>query len=533
MKRLKLLFISSALALAAGLTACGGDDDPTPSPEPTPTPTPGRVIYNTRWNPGQTFQSAKLGRQVSYSVLVPQEYLSGGDATFPVVYLLHGYGDNPEAWGPGHFDIQNVDAQARTAGQTGPVIYVIPQGWNSYYVNRYDGGFNYMDMLVEELVPMIDRMLPTRPSARYRAVAGYSMGGFGALAMAGKNTSVFGTCIALSPSMNTDAQYRTLGGWDSQWGDIFGGRGTTGDARLTPHYLSLCPLHFFADNQPSMFASQKWYIDCGDDEERLYAGSGELHSLLRDKGIDHEFRVRNGAHTTSYWREGLREGLAVFKAACDGAAYPAVTPLNPTGGATPESVDVADAPCPIRLFKGNGLKSNENTQIVYVEIGEGSSAADVSTISSALAQAMQVKNVAVAVVNSKDAVWVDADVVFGTVEHALGLTLSDSRRHLVGLGDNLNVVSQVAGTGRRLAGVYLYDTNLTAASGSSFGASQYVLDITDMGTNHRAMFNLFCSLRDANAKVEYRVRNGVAGPEGAVYGVASLGQFLFNVLPIR
>lgn len=417
MKRLKILFICSFLALGAALTSCGGDDDPTPAPTPTPTPSPGgRVIYTTRWNPGQTMQSAKLGRQVSYSVLVPQEYLSGSGATFPVVYLLHGYGDTPEAWGPGHFDIQNVDAQARTAGQTGPVIYVIPQGWNSYYVNRYDGGFNYMDMLVDELVPMIDRMLPTRPSARYRAVAGYSMGGFGALAMAGKNASVFGTCISLSPSMNTDAQYRTLGGWDSQWGDIFGGRGTTGDARLTPHYLSLCPLHFFADNQPSAFASQKWYVDCGDDEERLYAGSGELHSLLRDKGIDHEFRVRNGAHTTSYWREGLREGLAVFKAACDGASYPDITPVNPAGGATPEFINVSDAPCQISLFKGNGLKSNSNTHIVYVEIGEGVPAPDAAGVASLLAQSLQVKNAAVAVVNSADVAAVGADAVFAAVE---------------------------------------------------------------------------------------------------------------------
>lgn len=534
MKRLKILFICSFLALGAALTSCGGDDDPTPAPTPTPTPSPGgRVIYTTRWNPGQTMQSAKLGRQVSYSVLVPQEYLSGSGATFPVVYLLHGYGDTPEAWGPGHFDIQNVDAQARTAGQTGPVIYVIPQGWNSYYVNRYDGGFNYMDMLVDELVPMIDRMLPTRPSARYRAVAGYSMGGFGALAMAGKNASVFGTCISLSPSMNTDAQYRTLGSWDSQWGDIFGGRGTTGDARLTPHYLSLCPLHFFADNQPSAFASQKWYVDCGDDEERLYAGSGELHCLLRDKGIDHEFRVRNGAHTTSYWREGLREGLAVFKAACDGASYPDITPVNPAGGATPEFINVSDAPCQISLFKGNGLKSNSNTHIVYVEIGEGVPAPDAAGVASLLAQSLQVKNAAVAVVNSADVAAVGADAVFAAVEGTLGVSVADANRHLMGLGDNLRVVGPLAVSGRPFAGVYLYDSNLAAGSGATFGAAQYVLDISDMGANHRAMFNLFCALRDAEAKVEYRVRNSVVSSDCTSHGISALGQFIFNTLPIR
>lgn len=243
--------------------------------------------------------------------------------------------------------------------------------------------------------------------------------------------------------------------------------------------------------------------------------------------------MRNGAHTTSYWREGLREGLAVFKAACDGASYPEITPVNPAGGATPEFINVSDTPCQISLFKGNGLKSNSNTHIVYVEIGESVPAPDAAGVASLLAQSLQIKNAAVAVVNSADAAAVGADAVFSAVEGVLGVSVADANRHLMGLGDNLRIVGPLAVSRRPFAGVYLYDSNLAAASGDTFGATQYVLDISDMGANHRAMFNLFCALRDADAKVEYRVRNGIVSSDCTSHGISALGQFIFNTLPIR
>ena len=61
------------------------------------------------------------------------------------------------------------------------------------------------------------------------------------------------------------------------------GKWSGGTGRLTSYYKANSPLHFFKDKSSSTFQAIRYYIDCGDDEERLYAGNGELHSLLRDK----------------------------------------------------------------------------------------------------------------------------------------------------------------------------------------------------------------------------------------------------------
>ena len=54
----------------------------------------------------------------------------------------------------------------------------------------------------------------------------------------------------------------------------------------------------------SMKRSVRWYIDCGDDDF-LYEGNSLLHVAMRKREIPHEFRVRDGGHTWTYWREAL------------------------------------------------------------------------------------------------------------------------------------------------------------------------------------------------------------------------------------
>lgn len=48
----------------------------------------------------------------------------------------------------------------------------------------------------------------------------------------------------------------------------------------------------------------RWYIDCGDDDF-LYEGNSLVHIAMRKREIPHEFRIRNGGHTWTYWRESL------------------------------------------------------------------------------------------------------------------------------------------------------------------------------------------------------------------------------------
>ena len=48
----------------------------------------------------------------------------------------------------------------------------------------------------------------------------------------------------------------------------------------------------------------RWYIDCGDDDF-LYEGNSLIHIEMRRREIPHEFRVRDGEHNWTYWREAL------------------------------------------------------------------------------------------------------------------------------------------------------------------------------------------------------------------------------------
>lgn len=269
---------------------------------------------------GQVMTSTLLGQDVKYSVILPEEYHTS-KKSYPVVYLLHGLGDNESSWLEYGRVSQTVDAAVRS-GEIMPMIYVMPQGYRTYYVNDYAGRFLYQDMFIRELVPYIDKQYRTIADKEHRATMGYSMGGYGALILPLKNTNVFTVSVPLSISVRTDEQYKTedASGWDDQWGRLFGAVGKTGDERLTDYYKQHSPFHIFSKDL-SAYKNLKLYIDNGDDEETLCRSNEELHMLLRDRKFPHEFRVRNGGHEFVYWREALPNGLRFISDAFQGKPY--------------------------------------------------------------------------------------------------------------------------------------------------------------------------------------------------------------------
>lgn len=265
--------------------------------------------------------SSILGQKVKYSVYLPAGYdVSEND--YPVVYLLHGLGDNETAWVE-YGRIAQIADIAIAKKEIVPMVFVIPQGFRSYYVNFYDGSFNYQDMFVQELIPFIESEYRVLKGKQFRGTLGYSMGGFGALILPLKHPEVFSACVPLSISIRTDAQYMTEdpAGWNEQWGKIFGGAGTFGEARITEYYKKNSPFHIFAAAKYGTFDNLKIYIDNGDDEQTLAFSNEELHILMRDKNITHEFRVRNGGHTFSYWRESVDNGLRFLSDAFENKPY--------------------------------------------------------------------------------------------------------------------------------------------------------------------------------------------------------------------
>lgn len=289
-----------------------------------------------RYSQNLSFTSNILGTEIKYSVYLPKTYVSNKEKRYPVVYMCHGYGDDNNSWDD---SIRSIDiAENNGAGE---MIYVYPQAFNSYYCNRYDGSYNYMDMFVQELIPHIDATLRTIPEREQRFITGYSMGGFGAMVLAIKHPELFGASAPLSMSFRTDEMYMTESkdGWNLQWGSIFGGYDTTGPSRITEYYKAHCPIYQFSADNHAKLDKVHWYLTCGDDEERLLIANDTLHVIMRDNGYEHEFRVSDGAHTSSYWRSALLEVIPMFwYYAGGGEKWPGMAMETPVGN----KVDFAD-----------------------------------------------------------------------------------------------------------------------------------------------------------------------------------------------
>lgn len=294
----KLLSTAFAVLSLAAFISCG---------EKGCKPVDGPEEDFERYVKGSRFKSAVLDEYVTYSLFMPADYEDGTENSYPVVYFLHGYGEaSTKDW----TKYMNVIASLEENGLQ-PMIYVFPNGWNSYYCNAYDGSFNYMDMFVNELVPHIDENYRTVADREHRGIMGYSMGGFGAMVLALRHPETFGMSAPMSMSFRTDEQYmaESQDGWNNQWGSIFGGYSEKGEGRITDYYKEHCPYYQFTSGNKGKLSAVRWFFHCGDDEEQLLIANGDLHVQLRENGYEHEFRIGDGAHSDTYWMAAEREIL--------------------------------------------------------------------------------------------------------------------------------------------------------------------------------------------------------------------------------
>ena len=294
------------LSLTLFLTSCSCNQNPPDLPDVDP------AVFQ-RYSKDNVLSSKILGVGVKYSVYFPASYNTDKDKRYPVVYMLHGIGDDNNSWN-GNYLHANDKIDSWTEQGLGEMIYVFPQGYSSYYCNRYDGTFSFMDMFVQEFIPLIDKSFRTIADKEHRAITGYSMGGFGAIALAEKHPEMFIACAPLSMSVRTDWQYKeeSQNGWNNQWGKIFGGYGLAGDERITDYYKQHCPLYYFNQENRESLSTVHWYLICGDNEENLLFANDELHCIMLDNGYEHEYRVVDGGHSSSVWMPALNEILPMF-----------------------------------------------------------------------------------------------------------------------------------------------------------------------------------------------------------------------------
>lgn len=136
----------------------------------------------------------------TFAVYLPPSYQTSSKR-YPVIFLLHGLGDTNDAW-LHHFNVPAMldDLIARHAIKE--MIVVMPNARNrlmgSFYANSPVTG-RWEDFIAEEVVARVDHDFRTLATAQSRAVAGHSMGGFGAIRLAMHRPDVFSVVYAMSP----------------------------------------------------------------------------------------------------------------------------------------------------------------------------------------------------------------------------------------------------------------------------------------------------------------------------------------------
>jgi len=162
------------------------------SSEPIELPGGSRVEF-------RALESDAIHARAAFSIFTPPSY-ENGDARYPVVYFLHGLFNDHTSWTVDrHGDIPRLLDERMSTGDLREMVLVFPDGGKSFYTNYQDGSSNYEDLIVDELPAYIEKAYRVKPGRASRAIAGTSMGGYGALKIAMRFPERYQAVAAHSP----------------------------------------------------------------------------------------------------------------------------------------------------------------------------------------------------------------------------------------------------------------------------------------------------------------------------------------------
>ena len=251
----------------------------------------GKVLDN------ESLPSKILKGERKYAVYLPPDY-DQSNRSYPVLYLLHGYTDDHTGWVQ-FGEVLHIADEAIKQGKATPMIIVMPDADTGLpgYTNANSGEWDYEDFFIKEFMPYVENKFRIKKEKRFRAISGLSMGGGGTFLYALHHPKLFASAAPLSAwmgpqtlkEMNDFAQRENM---------------TFKESDLEPFLNKNNPLRIVDKMNAKEINSVRWYIDCGDDDF-LYEGNSQMHIKMRNKNINHEFRIRDGGHTWTYWRTAL------------------------------------------------------------------------------------------------------------------------------------------------------------------------------------------------------------------------------------
>lgn len=245
--------------------------------------------------------STILKGERKFAIYLPPDYESS-QRHYPVMYLLHGAGDDQTGWVQ-FGEVLHITDQAIKEGKATPMIIVMPdaQTGRRGYFNDIDGTWQYEDFFFEEFIPFVEKEYRIKREKRYRAIAGLSMGGGGSFMYALRHPEMFSSACPLSAyvgPLSVEALKERLAYRNESFSD----------AAIQAFYENHNALSLIDKLSDEEKNAVRWFIDCGDDDF-LYEGNSLVHIAMRKREIRHEFRIRDGAHSWTYWRESLPEVL--------------------------------------------------------------------------------------------------------------------------------------------------------------------------------------------------------------------------------
>jgi len=236
--------------------------------------------------------SRVMQKTIPNIVVTPENY-SLTDHKRPVLFLLHGAGDDFSAW------ITKAPI-IRELSNDLDFIIVCPDGGDTswYFDSPIDQNMQYETYIAKELVDAVEKNYSVSSEKKQRAITGLSMGGHGALYLAFKHQDVWGAAGSMSGGVD-------IRSFPDNWNIAkrlgpFSENKTLWDENAVINMLDL------------ISEDLSLIIDCGYDDFFFFFNK-RIHQELLKKGVGHVYIERPGAHNWDYWRNAIKYQLMYFK----------------------------------------------------------------------------------------------------------------------------------------------------------------------------------------------------------------------------
>lgn len=249
--------------------------------------------------------SETLGMDTDINILIPDDILKGegSQVKYPLMYLLHGGGDNYSAW------LRNTDIERYSNEYK--IGIVMPSAELSFYCNMAHG-YKYFTYITEELPRFVCSMFPFSREEKNTFIGGLSMGGYGAFRIALTKPKSYRAAASFSGGLDVVSRPEVVVGplgnpiFESMH-NVFG----TLNLKNTQYDLLFLANQLVENglNPPLLFET------CGL-SDTLYEIEQNLRTKLMEAGISIHYEEWEGNHSWTFWDESIQSFLSWLKVNC-------------------------------------------------------------------------------------------------------------------------------------------------------------------------------------------------------------------------